>query len=89
MHPPSIYSVDLFSILQIICLMTNTPTNKNKKEKIMNAYGIVRVSTIGQEENTSIQFQTEKLTQYATLNNLHLKKGLHNRQTDHPQEHQS
>ena len=40
----------------------------------MNTYGIVRVSTIGQEENTSIQFQTEKLAQYATLNNLHLKK---------------
>jgi len=40
----------------------------------MNTYGIVRVSTIGQEENTSIDFQTEKLTQYATLNNLHLKK---------------
>ena len=47
-------------------------------EKIMkNTFSLVRVSTILQtEENggTGIQFQTEKLSQYATLNNLNLIK---------------
>ena len=43
----------------------------------MNTYGLVRVSTkLQSEENggTGIQFQSEKLSQYATLNDLTLIK---------------
>ena len=39
----------------------------------MNCYGLVRVSTIGQEDNTSIGFQTEKIEGYSKLHDLELK----------------
>ncbi|MBT5363768.1 MAG: recombinase family protein, partial [Candidatus Marinimicrobia bacterium] len=46
-------------------------------ENLNKTIALVRVSTIGQTEEkggTGIQFQTEKLSQYATLNDLNLIK---------------
>jgi len=39
----------------------------------MNIYGLSRVSTIGQSENTSLSFQSKRINDYCNLHNLILK----------------
>ena len=38
----------------------------------MNTYGLARVSTLGQKENTSLDFQSKRIKDYCTLENLKL-----------------
>ena len=40
----------------------------------MNIYGLSRVSTIGQSENTSLSFQSKRINDYCNLHNLSLKE---------------
>jgi DNA invertase Pin-like site-specific DNA recombinase len=39
----------------------------------MNAYGITRVSTISQKENTSLEFQKKRIKDYSKLYDINLK----------------
>ena len=39
-----------------------------------NTYGLIRVSTIGQKENTSLGFQTKRIKDYCKLYDLELKQ---------------
>ena len=40
----------------------------------MSCYGLVRISTLGQIDNTSIDFQTDKIKGYSNLHDLELKE---------------
>ncbi len=40
----------------------------------MNCYGLVRISTTGQIDNTSVEFQSEKIQGYSKLHDLELKE---------------
>ena len=40
---------------------------------IMNTYGLVRVSTLGQKENTSLESQSKRINDYCKLYDLPLK----------------
>ena len=40
----------------------------------MNTYGLARVSTLGQKENTSLDFQSKRIKDYCSLENLNLSE---------------
>lgn len=39
----------------------------------MNAYGLVRISTLSQKENTSLEFQKRRIQDYSKLHDINLK----------------
>lgn len=41
---------------------------------VESTYGLARVSTIGQKENTSLDFQSKRIKDYCTLHNLKLNE---------------
>lgn len=40
----------------------------------MKTYGLIRVSTLGQKEKTSLEFQTPRIQQYCTAYDLKLSE---------------
>ena len=54
--------------------MKNNQINKKDGNRMKNGYALVRVSSLSQQDNTSLGFQTEQISNYSKLNNINLIK---------------